>query len=305
MKKAILFAGQGSQYTNMGLDFFECEEALKKVKIAEEILGFDVKKILENKENELNNTLYTQPLMALVTIIIYERCLKEGLKVDGFLGFSLGEYVALYAAGIYDFSSIIKIVNNRAILMNDETLKHEGAMAAVLGCPLDVIKEVLEIVKNDYYVDIANYNSKNQIVISGLKQGVLRVIELLKMRGFRKNIMLKVSGAFHSLLMSDAGVKLEKYLNEFKANKNNKDCYMNVTGKKLVFEDLKKNIIDQIQSPVKFYQSIENMIEDGFDEFIEIGPGNVLSTILKKNYPDLKVYNIEKIEDLEKIKGEK
>ncbi|VEU80979.1 ACP S-malonyltransferase [Haploplasma axanthum] len=304
MKRAVLFVGQGSQYTNMGIDFLNNDKAENLINKATKILGYDIRKILENENGELNNTLYTQPIVALITIIMYERFLEYGIDINGFLGFSLGEYVALYASGIYDFESIIRIIDKRAKLMNEASTKNQGGMAAVLNANLSDIERICNEVSKENYVTIANYNSKNQIVISGTSLGIEQASKVLKELGVKRVLPLNVSGAFHSNLMSEAGILLKTYLKSFKTNENEKECFMNVTGKPLIYDELLDNMEQQIKSPVKFYQSIEEMINNGYQEFIEIGPGNVLTQLIKKNYPEVKTFNINKLTDLEILEGD-
>lgn len=301
MKIGIMFSGQGSQYANMGLDIFL--KYPEKVKLASEILEFDVLKVLENKDDELKNTLYTQTLMTLLMIMLFDE-LKDYVNVEGLLGFSLGEYSALYASGIYDFETILKLVKYRATLMDEATNKYSGKMAAVITNDLELLE--IEINKLNSEIEplvIANYNSKNQFVVSGTSNNVDKLIINLKEQGIRKIIPLNVSGAFHSNLMNEASLKLNKYLNTLTKNNNKLPIYLNTTAKPLNINDLESELTKQIKSSVYFYQAIEEMIKDGFNTFIEIGPGNVLTNLVKRNY-DVKVFNIENLNDLDKWREE-
>lgn len=301
MKIGIMFSGQGSQYANMGLDIFL--KYPEKVKLASEILEFDVLKVLENKDDELKNTLYTQTLMTLLMIMLFDE-LKDYVNVEGLLGFSLGEYSALYASGIYDFETILKLVKYRATLMDEATNKYPGKMAAVITNDLELLE--IEINKLNSEIEplvIANYNSKNQFVVSGTSNNVDKLIINLKEQGIRKIIPLNVSGAFHSNLMNEASLKLNKYLNTLTKNNNKLPIYLNTTAKPLNINDLESELTKQIKSSVYFYQAIEEMIKDGFNTFIEIGPGNVLTNLVKRNY-DVKVFNIENLNDLTKWREE-
>ena len=301
MKIGIMFSGQGSQYANMGLDIFL--KYPEKVKLASEILEFDVLKVLENKDDELKNTLYTQTLMTLLMIMLFDE-LKDYVGIEGLLGFSLGEYSALYASGIYDFETILKLVKYRATLMDEATNKYPGKMAAVITNDLELLE--IEINKLNSEIEplvIANYNSKNQFVVSGTSNNVDKLIINLKEQGIRKIIPLNVSGAFHSNLMNEASLKLNKYLNTLTKNNNKLPIYLNTTAKPLNINDLESELTKQIKSSVYFYQAIEEMIKDGFNTFIEIGPGNVLTNLVKRNY-DVKVFNIENLNDLTKWREE-
>lgn len=301
MKIGIMFSGQGSQYANMGLDIFL--KYPEKVKLASEILEFDVLKVLENKDDELKNTLYTQTLMTLLMIMLFDE-LKDYVGIEGLLGFSLGEYSALYASGIYDFETILKLVKYRATLMDEATNKYSGKMAAVITNDLELLE--IEINKLNSEIEplvIANYNSKNQFVVSGTSNNVDKLIINLKEQGIRKIIPLNVSGAFHSNLMNEASLKLNKYLNTLTKNNNKLPIYLNTTAKPLNINDLESELTKQIKSSVYFYQAIEEMIKDGFNTFIEIGPGNVLTNLVKRNY-DVKVFNIENLNDLTKWREE-
>lgn len=301
MKIAIMFSGQGSQYTNMGIDIFT--KYPEKVKIASEILEFDVLKVLKNENNELKNTIYTQTLMTLLMIMLYDE-IKDTIAIKGLLGFSLGEYSALYASGIYNFETILKLVKYRAALMNDATNKYPGKMIAVLNFDLKLLEnEVKSINTKLEPLIIANYNAKNQLVVSGSNKSVDSLIEKLSQLGVKRVIPLNVSGAFHSNLMNEASIKLNDYLIKLTKNNQQIPVYLNTTAKPLLIDDLEVELTKQIKSPVYFYQSIEEMIKDGFDTFIEVGPGNVLSNLVKRNY-DLKVFNVENLKDINKWREE-
>lgn len=303
MKKAVMFSGQGSQYPLMGIEFLKLKKNEEKIKIANEILNFDVLKALENKNNELNETKYVQPLMVLVSILIFDK-FKTITNIDGVLGFSLGEYSALYASEIYSFEDILNIVKIRSELMNEASIKYPGKMAAILNFDLNELEQIVNKVNNnlDKIVTIANYNSRKQLVISGNDEGVEEVINILKDLNVKRIIPLNVSGGFHSKLMYESSEKLYNELLKYNKNKNKYDLYLNTTANKVVVLDLEEELKKQIYSSVLFYQTIEQMIKDGYNTFIEIGPGKVLSNLVKRNYKDVLVYNIENIEDLNNLK---
>lgn len=302
MKTLLMFSGQGSQYPNMGLDVISLPENNEKIKLAEKILGFNITTALKNENNELNQTKYTQPLMVLVSILLFEEFNKNN-NFDGLLGFSLGEYSALYAAEIYDFETLLKLVKVRSELMEEASNNNPGKMAAVLNFETEKLEEVVNKINNnnDSIVTIANYNSKNQLVISGNDKGFNKVIAELKELGVRRIIPLNVSGGFHSLLMKDASNKLFDYLITLNKNNNTKPLYLNTTSNQLEIKELEKELQKQMHSSVLFYQSIENAIKDGYTRFIEIGPGKVLRNLVSKNYQNIEVLNIENIEDLKSL----
>jgi len=296
-----MFSGQGSQYPLMGLDFINLESNKNKIKTANQILGFDVKKALKNINGELEQTKYVQPLMVLVSMLIYDE-FKKNHHIDGLTGFSLGEYTALYAAGIYDFETTLKLVKKRSELMEEASINYPGKMAAVLNFDLEKLNKIVNKINNDNdkIVTIANYNSKKQFVISGNEMGINETIKLLKEENVRRIIPLNVSGGFHSKLMYKPSEKLYEYLITLTKTKNKIPIYMNTTADKLIFEKLENELQRQMYSSVYFYQSIEKMIKDGYNTFIEIGPGKVLSNLVKRNYNNINVYNIEYYNDLKK-----
>ena len=298
MKIGILFSGQGSQFAQMGIDFLTQEQ----IKCANQILGYDVLTILRNEENQLNDTYYTQPMMVLVEMAMYDHYIKKN-RVDGLLGFSLGEFTAFYAAGIYDFETTLRIIQKRATYMQEAALKHPGSMAAVLNLEPEKIEHICQEINQQETLVCANYNAKNQIVISGTNNAIEKAITSLKEQGAKRVIKLNVSGAFHSPLMKEAGMKLRKFLNDMETKPAQLPIYLNTTAQVLKDNEILMRIEQQIQSPVYFYQSVEQMIKDGYTHLIEIGPGNVLSQLVKRNYPTVKVYNIEKKEDLNHLEG--
>lgn len=297
MKVALMFSGQGSQYPNMGLDFFEAN--LDKVKKAEAILGFDVLEALKNENDELKKTSYTQLLMTLMMTLIYDE-IKDLVKVSGTLGFSLGEYSALYAAGIYDFETLLKLVLYRSSLMDEASRNYPGKMVAVLNANVSDLENIVSNLSSNYIITIANYNAKGQHVLSGEEKAIDLAIEAVKSLGVRRVVPLNVSGGFHSLLMDDASKKLNAYLKTLNKMEPHIPLYLNTTAKPLTINQLESELTKQIKSPVLFYQTIEQMINDGFTHFIEIGPGNVLTNLVKRNY-DVNVINIENREDFKKL----
>lgn len=301
MKTAIMFSGQGSQYPLMGIDVINLKHNEDKVKRAENILGFNIKKALKNENNELSNTKYTQPLMVLVSILLFDEY-KIQNQVHGLVGFSLGEYSALYSSGLYSFDDVIRLVKYRSELMEEACKLYPGKMIAVLNADLKLLEDLVSSINNeDDIVSVANYNSRKQIVLSGNNSGIDKIIDQLRANNIKRIVPLNVSGAFHSILMKDASISLNKYLNSLVKLNIEYPIYLNTTSKPLKIDKLEVEMTKQMYSPVLFYQAIENMINDGYTKFIEIGPGKVLRNIVYKNYPDVLVESIEKLDDLNKL----
>ncbi len=293
-KLALLFAGQGSHYVGMGLDYKS--PLFRK---AHDLLGYCPKDVL-NEQEKLDQTLYAQPLIILKSLIGFE-CLKETIKYDGVLGFSLGEYSALYAAGIFDFEQLLTLVSIRANLMQEAALLTPGQMAAIIGLDEASIQSVCESLHDECL--IANYNSPSQYVISGSVKAVDQATVLLKEKGARRVVKLNVSGAFHSPLMAPVSLKFENELKKYDARLAQVPVYMNRTAKPLESDILKSLMAAQISHPVLFIQSIEQMKKDGFTHFLEIGPGKTLSSFIKKIDRNLEVMNFDTYEQLEEVKG--
>src|SRR5690606_29013837 len=290
MKLAILFSGQGAQFPGMGLDFIEKEPQLK-----ERLTQFSLTTNLHLEslladEVKIHNTKFTQPLMVAVEILILDLLReKYGLKADGYLGFSLGEFTALYAAGFYNDFDLLQIIKKRAELMAEMGTRTQGKMAAILSLTDEQVEVICKEVSTPNEVVVAaNYNAPGQLVISGEANAVLRAVELAKARGARRASTLNVSGAFHSPYMAYAGSVLKEYASHFKLNDHHSVVYANSNAKPLDKNNVLQEIEVQISSPVYFKQSIENMIADGYTHFLEVGPGQVLANLVKKISADAK-----------------
>lgn len=297
MSIALIFAGQGSQFTGMGKDFYEKYESARQVFDSIE-MDFDLKDICFNgPEDILNDTAYTQSCILACSMAIYE-VLKD-IQPSYVAGLSLGEYSALCAAGVFSLKDALEIVRKRGLIMANALKKGTSKMVAVMNTDLTWI---LEAVK-EAGCDIANYNSYNQIVITGLNENVDRAVSILKEKGARRIVPLKVSGAFHSPLLEQASLELNQVLNQYEIKEKKIPVVFNVTGK-----EENGNVIDlltkQIKSSVLFYQSIEYMVEKGVDTFIEIGPGHTLSNLIKKINKEVRVFSVSSVSDLEKLKEE-
>jgi [acyl-carrier-protein] S-malonyltransferase len=305
-KLAICFSGQGSQYQNMGLDFIESSKTYKDMaNTASNILNFDVSDVLKD-EKLINQTRYTQPLVALKSIFGYDMISKLNPDVQALLGFSLGEYSAYYAAGVFGYEELLLIIAKRAEFMDQDAHQTKGLMAAVIGLNKDQVKNVCQSLQDQGVIDIANDNSPNQYVISGEEALVLKAIPLLKQMGARRVIELKTSGAFHTSLMKSASKKLVSEIQNnlyLKPLKSNIPIYMNFDAKVLNDEDILKHIEKQMISEVKFRESIINMKKDGITHILEIGPGKVLTNLIKKIEPEIETINFDQMESYETVKG--
>lgn len=300
MKTAILFAGQGAQYVGMGKDFYEEYEECREVYDNANV-DFSLQNLcFEGPKEMLDNTAFAQSCILTTSIAISALLKKNGIKADYVAGLSLGEYSALTYAGAINVNDAIQIVRERGKIMDNAFTGKEVMMAAVLGSDETTIKEVLEEVKSLGVVEVANYNCPGQIVISGEKAACEKAAEKLLERNARRVIPLQVSGAFHTSLLEEASVKLNKELKKYTFNKPEIPVVYNYTGAESD-EDIIDILTKQIKSSVRFSQSIEYMISQGVDTFIEIGPGKVLSGFVKKTDKNVKIYSVDTVEDYKKM----
>jgi len=280
--KSYVFPGQGSQFCGMCNDLYQNYPILNELfKSAEEILGFDISKVMfDGSKDELMQTNVTQPAIFIHSMAIL-KVMGESFKPDQVAGHSLGEFSALVAAKVLSFEEGLNLVSIRAKAMQKACENSNGTMAAILALENEIIEKVCKNVEG--VVLAANYNCPGQVVISGELQSVTRACEILTEKGARRALILPVSGAFHSSLMSEARVELSKAIDETSFNKPICPIYQNVNGiGETSVEKIKENLILQLTSPVKWTQSINQMINDGATEFIEIGPGKVLQGLIKK-----------------------
>lgn len=295
-KLAFIFPGQGAQKAGMGKDFYENSEAARSFfDQAQKILDFDLKEMCFGEHEELNLTEYTQPCMVSVCLAIVRELKKRGINPDITAGLSLGEYAAVAAAGGMNELDAIKLVRRRGILMQSTVPAGEGAMAAVLGLDAKKIEEILESFEN---VWIANYNCPGQIVITGLTNEVKQASLALKEAGAKRVVELKVSGPFHSLLLKPAGEALLKDMESMSFSTLQVPYVANATAE--IVTDSKKIstfFAKGIYSSVRWQQSIETMLENGVDTFVEIGPGKTLAGFMRKIAPQATVYNVSSFED--------
>ena len=305
MKTAFLFAGQGAQTPGMGKDFYEHNPAAKALMDSLHC-SFDIKKVsYEGPAETLNNTAYCQACIVAVSTSICKALEQEGIVPDMVAGLSLGEYSALVASDAMTPETAVSIVEQRGKIMANALPEGTTGMAAVLNLDAETILEVCKTISHEGHVlEIANYNCPVQIVITGHKEALMEAEPLLLEKGARRVISLVVSGAFHSSLLSEASKELNKVLEQSEIHAPRIPVYHNLTGcdeHAGSKEDLVELLTKQISHSVRMEETIRNMINDGADTFVEIGPGKTLSGFVRKISRDVKVYTINTVEDLERI----
>ena len=299
-KIAFIFPGQGAQACGMGQDFYEQTETGKRIfDKATELMGFSMPQLCFEENDRLDITEYTQAAMVTASIAMMRVLEENGIKPDVAAGLSLGEYCALAAAGVMSDEDAIRTVRQRGILMQEAVPVGEGAMAAILALDAAAIEEVTGAMEG---VWIANYNCPGQIVISGEKAAVEEACENLKEAGANRTVMLNVSGPFHSGMLADAGEKLGEVLSQVELHEPQIPYVANVTAQYVKSAaEVKELLTRQVSSSVRWQQSVEAMIADGVDTFIEIGPGKTLAGFMRKISRDVKTLNVEKLEDISKV----
>ena len=299
-KIAFIFPGQGAQACGMGKDFYEQTETGKRIfDKATELMGFSMPELCFEENDRLDITEYTQAAMVTASIAMMRVLEEKGIKPDVAAGLSLGEYCALAAAGVMSDEDAIRTVRQRGILMQEAVPVGEGAMAAILALDAAAIEEVTGAMEG---VWIANYNCPGQIVISGEKAAVEEACEKLKAAGAKRAVMLNVSGPFHSGMLADAGEKLGEVLSQVELHEPQIPYVANVTAQYVKSAgEVKELLTRQVSSSVRWQQSVEAMIGDGVDTFIEIGPGKTLAGFMRKISRDVKTLNVEKLEDIGKV----
>lgn len=294
-KIAFVFSGQGAQYSGMGKSLCELGGSAEKLyNEAEAIRPGTMKQSFEGTDEELKLTVNTQPCLYLVDLGAAVSLNDNGIYADGVAGFSLGEIAALAYAGAYTYSDGFKIVTSRGKFMSDASQGYEAGMAAVLKLDASVVTELASEFENLYAV---NYNCPGQTVVSGTKEAVDAFVEKVKVVGGRA-IPLSVSGAFHSPYMSEASNKLATELGGYDIKNPEIPVYANLTAKPYG-DDVIDTLAMQMKSPVKWQETIENMIADGYTDFIEVGAGKTLSGLIKKISKEVNVYSVEDKDTLE------
>ncbi len=307
-KLALVFPGQGAQYVGMGKEIYENYDKAKEVfEKGQKALEMDINTLMfEGPEESLSLTENTQPAILIHSIAILE-VLKEkaDIKPQACAGLSLGEYSALVASGSFDFEEAVRFVRKRGKIMQEAVPEGTGSMAAILGLDREVLNEVIDECSAYGVVQAANYNCPGQIVISGELKPLEKAVELCKERGAKRAVILNVSGPFHSSLLDGAGEKLKKELETVDIVDGEYPVVSNVTGDYANKEDIKDLLVRQVSLSVMWEDSIGRLIDDGFDTFVEIGPGKTLSSFIKKiskkKGVKVSISNIDKADDMEKF----
>ncbi|MCI7098015.1 MAG: ACP S-malonyltransferase [Lachnospiraceae bacterium] len=300
---AFIFPGQGAQKAGMGKDFYEnSETAARIVDRAGELLGLDMKALCFEENDKLDQTEYTQAALVTVCLAMEQVLAERGLKPDVTAGLSLGEYCAIAVAGGMEIEDAITTVRTRGILMQNAVPGGKGSMAAVLGMTGEAIEAVVDPIEG---VTIANYNCPGQIVITGLKESVELAAAELKKAGAKRVLPLNVSGPFHSPYLAEAGEELGRVLEKVELHELKVPYVTNVTAEYVTdIRETKELLAKQVASSVRWEQSVRNMIAEGVDTFVEVGPGKTLAGFIKKIDRSVKVLNVAVWEDVEKVVNE-
>ena len=305
---SVIFPGQGSQMIGMGKEFFEKYDLVKDLfKQADDVLALPLSKIiLDGPKNELDLTINTQPAIFLISYSIFHLIKKEfGIdlnKAKFFAGHSLGEYSALSCAGYLKFSDTLKLLRIRGDAMQNAVPEGEGGMIAVLGSTVENVETILKENQNNFLAEIANDNTDGQIVLSGRNNDLIKLIEILKSKSI-KNIKLPVSAPFHCQLMNKATEIMREEIDKVNFQDANNILISNVTADEIQNTiDLKKLLVKQIENRVRWRESVINMINKGITQFIEIGPGKVLSGLIKRINKDVKINTINNENDIKDLK---
>ena len=305
---SVIFPGQGSQLVGMGKEFYSRYELVKNLfKETDDILRLPLSKIiLEGPKEKLDSTPNTQPAIFLISYSIFQ-VIKQEFNIDlnkakYFAGHSLGEYSALSCAGYLNFAETLKILKHRGEAMQNAVPNGEGGMLAVLGSTIEEIENILTKNQNNFFVEIANDNSEGQIVLSGTISDIDKLIKVLKLKKI-KNIKLPVSAPFHCKLMNKATEIMRKEILKINFKESKNMLISNVNAKEILNKDeLKRLLIDQIENRVRWRESVMNMIDKGVNHFIEIGPGKVLSGLIKRIDRSVKTNSINSDSDIKDLK---
>ncbi|MBM7643424.1 ACP S-malonyltransferase [Streptococcus loxodontisalivarius] len=304
-KRAFLFAGQGAQKLSMASDLVEQYPIVKETfDTASAILGYDLRELIDNDEEKLNQTRYTQPAILTTSVAIHRLLEEKGVTPDIVAGLSLGEYSALVAAGALSFEDAVALVAKRGEFMETAAPAGSGKMVAVMNTEASLIEDICKQASVKGFVTPANYNTPGQIVIGGEVEAVNYAVELLKEAGAKRLIPLNVSGPFHTALLTSASEKLAAELEKVSFNDFKLPLVGNTEAKIMQASEIKSLLARQVMEPVRFYDSIEVIKEFGIDQVVEVGPGKVLAGFLKKIDKTIPVASIDNQASLEEFLGE-
>lgn len=306
-KVAFVFPGQGAQSVGMGKDFYDAVPTSRRIfESADEVLGFPMTNmIFEGPDSELKKTFNTQPALLTASVAAFEAVREQGVTPDFVAGHSLGEYSALVASGVLSFEDAVGTVRARGEFMEQAVPGGQGAMAAVLGAEREALAELCRSITDEgHLVELANLNCPGQIVVSGSKEGVALVGERVKEAGGKRAIPLEVSGPFHSSLMKSAAEKLGGKLQPLHFDEPTITVIANVTARPAASaEEIRGLLVEQVYSPVLWEDTVTYLISQGVDTFVEIGPGNVLTGLIKKTDKSVKLINVSSLDSLETLKA--